>query len=99
MYQGFAPELQSARDLPGKLRRDYQRILGGPSDADAAFDFFVTAHHMPEWFYSGDEISANALRKASPLLRVVSNLANGEDATSEAPALRHHLLEGTAAKA
>ena len=49
-FKGFF-ELQTAQDLLRKLRHDSQRVKQSPMDSYAAFDFFVTAHHMLEWRY------------------------------------------------
>lgn len=89
MFQGFSPDLQTARDLLGKLGRDNGRIRRDPAGADAAFDFFVTAEHMPEWFYRGDTKRANRLRNKYMLLRVVSHLASGAK-HFHATAPQHH---------
>ena len=41
--------LETPEDLMDKLRHDYKRICSNPVDSYAAFDFFVTARHLPEW--------------------------------------------------
>lgn len=48
-WEGFAPGLRTPADLFGKLRRDLARLERDPNDEDAAWDFFITAHHMREW--------------------------------------------------
>ena len=48
-FQGFSPQLQTAADLVAKLDRDLARMSAEPRDADAAFNFFVTADHVEEW--------------------------------------------------
>ncbi len=42
-------QLEDARDLIIKLENDYSRLRDNPIDSFAAFDFFVTATHIPEW--------------------------------------------------
>ncbi len=69
--------LKTAHDLFKKLERDYQALLQQPTDADACFNFFVTAHHLPEWHLRADEDKARDLRKREPILRICSRLANG----------------------
>ena len=72
-------QLRTASDLREKLRRDLAKLKAEPLDADAAFNFFVTAEHMLDWVYSGkartDE--RTKARQGSVLLRVCSHLANG----------------------
>lgn len=77
VFEGFSPNLQSAVDLLRKLERDYERVSSNPNDGDAAFDFFVTAEHLPEWFFRGDAGRAATLKRRFALLRVVSHLASG----------------------
>jgi hypothetical protein len=68
--------LRTTADLMAKLRHDHDRLQKAPDDPYAAFDFFVTAEHMPEWtgLSPGDR---EALRKGEVLLQVVSHIANG----------------------
>jgi hypothetical protein len=72
-------QLQSARDLLGKLRHDYSRLQQNPNDPYIAFDFFVTAEHLLDWLYPGvsGKSSRTAERDANLILQVVSNLATG----------------------
>lgn len=69
--EGLTKKLQSPIDLLGKLKWELDHLRGSPSDAYAAFNFFVTAEHMPDWL--GDR----SLRKANDVLKVVSHIANG----------------------
>jgi hypothetical protein len=55
----------------GKLEYDLQRMEADPLDVYAAYDFFVTAEHMPEWS------DRKQLKATLPLLKLVSHLANG----------------------
>jgi hypothetical protein len=71
MFQGLTPELQTPGHLLEKLRHDFGRVSRDTSDPYAAFDFFVTAEHLPDW------ISKLSLKKTEPLLKIVSHLANG----------------------
>ena len=55
-FRGFSPRIRSPRILVDKLERDLSRIKANPHDADAAFDFFVTADHVEEWLAHGVEV-------------------------------------------
>ena len=48
MMQGFF-NLQTQFDLRDKLHRELDKLRAAPLDVDAAFNFFVTAEHLPEW--------------------------------------------------
>lgn len=76
-FRGLSPKLQSAQDLLGKLERDFERIKGDPHDADAAFDFFVTAEHLGEWLPGKNPLAHDGGHGGSGLLEVVCHLANG----------------------
>ncbi len=69
--RGFTKKLEKADDLLKKLEFDLKRLENSPSDAYAAFDFFVTAEHIPDW------IKNIAIKKENELLMVVSHIANG----------------------
>jgi hypothetical protein len=71
MSQGLTKELQTPKDLLDKLKYDFEQIKAKPNDVYAAFNFFVTAEHVPDWV--GDKSIKNEI----PLLRVVSHIANG----------------------
>ena len=69
--------LKTAHDLFKKLEHDYEVLRKRPTDAYACFNFFVTAHHLPEWHLRADADKARDLRKREPILRICSRLANG----------------------
>jgi hypothetical protein len=74
--------LTSAADLLKKLEREYTGFVADPSNADAAYNFFVTAWHLLEWKYPDPNPGvANSTRKATrdaePLLQVCEHLARG----------------------
>jgi hypothetical protein len=77
--------LSTTHDLLAKLKHDRDRIEADPSDAYAAYDFFVTAFHMLDWLHpdpiEGDCRPAAAARKqlldAQPLLAIAGHIANG----------------------
>lgn len=79
-FKGFA-KLQQPADLYLKLVHDRKRMALEPRDPYAAFDFFVTAEHMLDWVFpgmdKGPKAKRTALRKSSPVLRIVSHVANG----------------------
>src|SRR5690348_10091676 len=64
-------ELATPKDLFQKMESDLAALRKDPSDSYSAFNFFITAEHLPDW------LSLKDLRKQTPLLRVVSHLANG----------------------
>jgi hypothetical protein len=70
--------LKNAFDLREKLRRDLEKLKAKPLDADAAFNFFITALHMLDWVYPGKTNAKRvAAEKSSVLLRVCADLGNG----------------------
>jgi hypothetical protein len=44
--QGFF-YLKTPEDLLHKLEREYEKVKQNPADVDHAFNFFVTAEHLP----------------------------------------------------
>ncbi len=94
-YAGFF-ELRTPQDLLRKLRHDYQRIAQSPTDTYAAFDFFVTAHHMIDWLPSTWPVPKTQVRREL-LLRVCSHIANGAKHFVVDPK-RHDSVEDTEAK-
>jgi len=69
--KGFTHKLQSAEDLLEKLKWNLQKLEKSPSDVYAAFDFFVTAEHIPDW------INKKSIKEGNDLLKLVSHIANG----------------------
>jgi hypothetical protein len=77
-FNGFG-SLQTPGDLFEKLQHDLARVQRAPADSYAAFDFFVTAHHLLDWIYPG-EVHREArveLEKATVLLQLAAHIANG----------------------
>ena len=70
-------QLRSPRDLLDKLRHDFDRLERDHVDAYAAFDFFVTARHLPDWLYPGDEAKQKALVNSNVLLQTCRHLGDG----------------------
>jgi hypothetical protein len=70
-------DLNTPRDLLQKLEHDYQRILQSPIDTYAAFDFMITANHIPDWLHPKDEPAQHTVRDSLGELRVCRELANG----------------------
>jgi hypothetical protein len=86
-------DLQTPGDLLRKLEREYERWKADPLNSDCAWNFFVTAEHLPEWLpHTGPRmpkgVSYGTLKKGNPLLRVCSHIANGGK-HSRAKASRH----------
>jgi hypothetical protein len=71
--------LRTAAVLLRKLRHDYERMERDSLDQYGAFDFFVTADHLPDWIYPGrkSENQRRSLRSADWRLLVCHQLANG----------------------
>jgi hypothetical protein len=80
--QGFF-ELQEPEDLLDKLEYDYRRLLKASRDiyAFTAFDFFVTAYHVLDWLYPGNENEnwqkRKDLKDKHVILRICDNIASG----------------------
>jgi len=65
-----------------KLRHDFARMQSDPDDIYAAFDFFVTAEHIVDWLHpdapgSSQRAERERIRSSSPMLEIVSHIANG----------------------
>ena len=90
-------DLQSPQDLLKKLRHDLERLTNSPRDQYAAFDFFVTARHLPEWVYPGEQNRKKRedLERGSPLLRVCAHIGDGSK-HFQATASKHRSVQGTA---
>lgn len=79
-------ELKNAADLYRKLEHDFAELQKS-EDPYAAFNFFVTAEHFPDW--------TNQRKphvKAQWFLRVVSHIANG---AKHLEVDRHDAVTGT----
>jgi hypothetical protein len=63
-------ELKTAADLFRKLEGDFA-ALKSSQDTRVAFNFFVTAEHLPDW------LGRRGLVRQHAILRVVSHIANG----------------------
>jgi hypothetical protein len=70
MKSGFF-QLQTAEDLFAKLKWELEELRKDPSNPWRAYNFLVTAEHLPDW------VKNRSLRKKDALLRVCSHLANG----------------------
>ena len=72
--------LRTPKDLVGKLEADFNRLRAGDPASDdaqyAAFDFFITAEHLPDWLSrsTGGSLSSH---RAYPECSLVSHIANG----------------------
>lgn len=70
-------ELQTPHDLLQKARNDLERLRANQMDTYAAFDFFVTARHIPEWLHPKDSASRDRHFSDHVELRVCRHLADG----------------------
>ena len=79
--EGGVFELRTPKDLLEKLRFDLKRLEADPLDQYAAFDFFVTAAHVPDWIAPGmDQRSKDQraeIRSRHVLLQVCDHIASG----------------------
>jgi hypothetical protein len=88
-------ELKTAQDLLGKLRHDYYRPMSDPAKPYIAFDFFVTARHIPDWLYPGNTTAQRQLFDQNLLLQVCRHIADGSKHL-EATAKQHTTVKDTA---
>jgi hypothetical protein len=72
-------ELKAPDDLFKKLQHDYEDFEKAPLDQYAAFNFFLTAEHIPDWLYPGksNKKKRENTRKGKVLLQICSHLATG----------------------
>jgi hypothetical protein len=76
MSTGGIFELRTPRSLLDKLVHDLKRLRQNPTDAYAAFDFFVSARHMPEWIFPGNRVKCDALFNSHVELRICRHIAD-----------------------
>ncbi|WP_042886288.1 hypothetical protein [Cupriavidus necator] len=79
--------LRTAQDLFAKAERDLAALEYNPQSADAAFNFFVTAHHIADWAGALDS------RDQHPLLKICRHIADGVK-HFELTAKHHNLVSG-----
>src|SRR5207248_3556210 len=63
-----------------KLEHDLGRMESDPTDAYAAFDFFVTAEHLLDWLHpdrANGKADREKLRNQYEIIQIVSHLACG----------------------
>lgn len=71
-------DLRSPEDLRRKLLADYELLKATPDDVYLAFNFFVTAEHIPDWIFPGSPPPRQRTTlKCDPLLQACSHIANG----------------------
>lgn len=68
MRDGFF-ELETVDDLYDKLCWEFERLKSNSEDTRIAFNFFVTAEHLPDWM-------KKLHLKADPIPRICGHLAN-----------------------
>lgn len=64
-------ELKTPADLFRKLESDLASLDASGQDTRIAFNFFVTAEHLPDW------LGLRTLVQKNSILRIVSHIANG----------------------
>jgi len=70
MMKGFIGFF-TAKDLFEKLKIDYEAFRDDPKNHYKAFNFIVTAEHLPDW------IEDVGIKHLDPYLRINSHLATG----------------------
>ncbi|BCO33178.1 hypothetical protein TspCOW1_32810 [Thiohalobacter sp. COW1] len=70
MKNGFL-HLTNSLSLFEKLKYDFNELEKDSNDAYKAFNFFVTAEHLPDW------VGDTKIKDNNPYLRVSSHLATG----------------------
>ena len=70
-------DLRTPQDLLAKARHDFGRLKSSPLDQFAAFDFFVTARHIPEWVAGPGGDKGAALFERYIELRIARHIAEG----------------------
>lgn len=87
-------DLQTPEHLLAKAHRDYLRMCKNYLDTDAAFDFFVTARHVPDWLEADGRGAAASAFARHVQLRICRHIADGAK-HFEATAKQHQQIEGT----
>ena len=70
MENGFL-FLKDANSLFKKLKHDYETFKADNKDQYKAYNFFVTAEHLPDW------VGDTTIKDKNPYLRIASHLATG----------------------
>jgi hypothetical protein len=69
--------LQTPLDLLAKAEHDLGRLRADPTDAYAAFDFFVAVRHLPDWLHPSDSALRKSLFAKHVELRIARHIADG----------------------
>jgi len=64
-------------ELLAKLERELDKLRQNPGDHDVAYNLFVTAWSLVDWFHPNDRDARERLRAANPILQVCAHLADG----------------------
>lgn len=91
-------ELKTAQDLKLKARHDLGRLRSNRIDAYAAFDFFVTVRHIPDWLFPNERKERARLFEKHVELRICRHLADGAK-HFEATHSQHRQVKNTAESA
>jgi hypothetical protein len=67
----------TVKDLKQKLGRDLEKLRRDPTDADVAFNFFITAWSLVDWAHPRNRKAREALRSKHPVLQACAHLADG----------------------
>ncbi len=72
-------ELKNPVDLYKKLEWEYSQLIKNPTDCYTAYNFFVTAEHIPDWLFPKREnkIERKNIKNKDIVLQICSHIANG----------------------
>ncbi len=72
-------ELKKPIDLYKKLEWEYSQLIKKPTDHYTAYNFFVTAEHIPDWLFPKRENKSEQinLKNKDIVLQICSHIANG----------------------
>ena len=72
-------ELKKPLDLFKKLEWEYSRLIKNPIDQYTAFNFFITAEHIPDWLFPKrkNRSEREKLKNKDTVLQICSHIANG----------------------
>ena len=62
-FNGFGKALSKPADLLEKLKFDFSRLSQNPCDVYAAYDFFLTAHHLHHWVLPNQDAEKKRRKK------------------------------------
>lgn len=72
-------KLNDPIDLLKKLEWEYSRLTDNPTDSYIAYNFFVTAEHIPDWLFPKrvNKDKREDIKNNNIALQICSHIANG----------------------